>query len=248
MANMLMSGEEKSILVAGQALAVWGVYYLDKRIPLDQLSPLTSRDIDFYNKRATSIAEYAEHVRSYLQDHGLHLSTYHVTMTDHTPNTAKWYIHDDSNNGIGIDFLDYLSGLSREEIERNADEISIGDKAFLILSPVFCLKARINNLLILYPSLGKSKERIENEEERVKLGIQIVKYHLQEMHYWPNPETQKIAMKRTMQVIKLAKSSLGRQLYKTRGISVLDAIPLGVFDDRFYQHTLTNAAKKLGIV
>lgn len=240
MANLLISGEEKSILVAGQALAVWGAYYLDERVPLEQLAPLTSRDIDFYNKRSASVTEYAAHVREYLQQQGLDMTIYTADMGDHTSNIAKWYLCEaNSTEGIEVDFLDFLSGLSRDEIESNADEITIFDKSFLILSPVYCLKSRVNNLLKLYPQLGKSKDRLDNEEERVKLGIQIVRYHLQEMYYWGN-DNQKRAMKRAMQVIKLARSSLGRQLWREKKISLLDAIPTNVFDGRFYEYTFSS--------
>jgi len=45
------SGTAKSILVAGQALAFWGAYYLDEHAPAEYDTALASRDIDFFEPR-----------------------------------------------------------------------------------------------------------------------------------------------------------------------------------------------------
>lgn len=239
----------QSILVAGQALSFWGHYYLSSSM---DLSALSSRDIDFYNKRTQQIQNYVGRVREYLQTQGLELREQYPDLLDHQFATALWEISGDitvssgqKQNVLIVDFLNFVGGLSDEDLEGNSEEVKLDDKTFRVLSPILCLKARVHNLLNLYPG-KKSPEKIQNEEDRVRLAIEIVRLHIEELFYWQH-DGEKMASKRSKKVLKIAQSQLGRKLYREKQISILDAIPKSIFDDRFYSIQCTNAAKRIGI-
>lgn len=241
---------DKSILVAGQALAVWGVYYLGEHIPMDQLSPLASRDIDFYHTRKVGVERYATLMKDYLNQNGLELEAYYPGPEEATINVGKWVIREAEKNEpesdpIEIDFINFISGITTQEIknENNVDTFIVGANKFKILCPTLCLKARINNLLDLYPRLLKPEDRLQNEEERVKLGIQIVCYHIRELIY--QKDDTRRAHDRANQIIEIAKSRNGRLLFRSKGISVLDAIPREGLNAKFYSHHLVDADKKM---
>lgn len=248
LANLLSNPTQEggSILVAGQALAFWGHYYLDEG--LEDLSPLASRDIDFFNRRINNVKKYAQNVRFYLQDHGLELEEDYPNMDDNSFVSGLWQIKNVSSpqkEGVIVDFLNYISGLKDGEVEKYADSIEFDGKSFQVLSPVSCLKTRVHNLLNVYPG-QKSDEKIENEEERVKLAIKIVHKHITELHYW-GKQGSKQSVKRALQVLEIASSDLGKRLYKEKQISILDAIPQNVFDKRFYENNYKAAAIKMGL-
>lgn len=237
-------GTNKSVLVAGQALALWGVYYLSPSIPLEQLSPLTSRDIDFYNARTSDVKKYAELVVDYLKENNLKLTEEYPSADRHTNNVGIWQITDvASNESVIVDFLNYLSGIKQHEVEKpeNIEKMTIGQYTFQILSPTICLKARISNLLDLYPAI-KSAEKIANEKERVKLAVKIVHQHLLEVA----AIDMRHAYNRAKQILEIAKSRLGKRLFKQENISVLDAIPKGIFNENFYNFCLKDASEKMG--
>ncbi len=240
--------DDSAILVAGQALAAWGVYYLSDKVPMEQLSALASRDVDFYNTRTAEVKKYALLMADYLNSHGLQMDVYYPEPGDPTNNVGKWLIKESSpgqeqSEPVEIDFINFISGLNNNEINQNVDVFTIGDKSFEILSPVLCLKARINNLLNLYPTIGKSAERMENEEQRIRLGIQIVRSHLNELILQAN--LPRLAHTRAGQILDIAKSSNGRRLYAEKGISVIDAIPIHGLHEKFYQISMRDAEQKM---
>lgn len=235
------------VLVAGQALAVWGAYYLGE-LPLDQLSPLASRDIDFYTARIESVKNHITQLEQHLQkqDLSLQVNFAHIDKDAHAPNALLMRISSqDGSEPVIVDFLDTLYGLTPKELMKGNDKITMGEQSFYILNPVLCLKARISNLLDLYRRLGKSEERMANEEERVKLGIQIVHAHLSELIYHV-PNGQRIAHSRAKVILEIAKSSLGRKLLREKHINILTAIPMQGLDDQFYKHGYLDAHRKLG--
>jgi hypothetical protein len=61
---------------------------------------------------------------------------------------------------------------------KTSKSLIIGEVKFWVLNPVLCLKARIHNLLYLYPRLGSSEEKARIEYERVKTAILVVRLHL----------------------------------------------------------------------
>jgi len=246
MASLLAEEDDHVVLVAGQALAVWGAYYLADNIPLEQLSPLASRDIDFFEARTARVKDYVVRLKEYFEKNNLTMKVSYPTADDFTPNVALMAISSpDEPEPLIVDFLNGICGLSTTEIEKGADKIRIGAEEFWILNPAFCLKSRIYNLVDLYPRLGKSSDKIDNEKARVKLGILIVKYHLLELMYHI-PDGDRIAANRVKIIIEIAKSQLGKKLWRQKEISVLDAIPERGLDPKFYQYVYNDAAKKMG--
>lgn len=247
MAGLLAENDDHVVLVAGQALAVWGAYYLANDIPLDQLSPLASRDIDFYETRTARVKKYVVKLKEYFDKNNLIMQVNYPGPDDFTINVALMSIRSPGETEpLIIDFLNGIGGVSSTEMGKGADRITIGNDSFWILNPAYCLKSRIYNLMDLYPRMGKSAEKMENEEARVKLGILIVKYHLLELIYHV-PDGERIAADRVKIIIEIAKGKLGKSLWRKKGISVLDAIPDHGLNPKFYQYTYIDAARKIGL-
>ena len=221
----------------------WGDYYLSASFPPATLDPLTSRDIDFYERETTRIHEYIANLRNVCTKMGLQMGDpFFPTMDDATFETAMISISTQTDNPIVIDFLDCVSGLKHHEVEKNADQIEVEGRKFWVLNPCYCLKARVYNLVTLYPRLGKSEERIAIEAQRVALGIEIVRKHLSD--FIAKGEMRN-AHKRSMAIIKLAKTPIGRTLYRKYGLDVLSAIPDAGLDQRFYQYVRPDAVRYL---
>ncbi len=188
--------------------------------------------------------KYAELVVDYLKENNLKLTEEYPSADRHTNNVGIWQITDvASNESVIVDFLNYLSGIKQHEVEKpeNIEKMTIGQYTFQILSPTICLKARISNLLDLYPAI-KSAEKIANEKERVKLAVKIVHQHLLEVA----AIDMRHAYNRAKQILEIAKSRLGKRLFKQENISVLDAIPKGIFNENFYNFCLKDASEKMG--
>lgn len=238
-------GGTRTILVAGQALAFWGNYYIGDDL---DLSPLSSRDIDFYTARTDRVKAYTQQVAKYLSNHNLQLRQTYPDLADNQFATALWNIEgevaDTSGgviNNLVVDFLNFISGITPEDNMANtAIKVTAGDTSFYVMNPILCLKSRVNNLLHVYPG-RKPQAQIINEEKRVGIAITIVKIYIRETFYGTGKASKKEAKKQSKKIVKIAKSALGRKLYRDKGIILLDAIPTDIFDTAFYQRTIESA-------
>jgi hypothetical protein len=141
-----------------------------------------------------------------------------------------------------VDFIDHVEGvLDKDFNNQGVDKITIGDGSFWIMNPVLCLKARIHNLVSLYPRLGKSPERMDVEIERVKLAIKIVKEHLKDVL----AHDVRKALTRSKVVTGISKRRIARDLLDRHGINILDAIPLEGFPALYYERELPDFQRKL---
>lgn len=245
LAKAAIDREDHAILVAGQALAFWGEYYFDESAPLYQLDPLTSRDIDFYERRKDKVASYIEQARVQLEERGIRIKEVNYPgIEDHTIHTAILALEiPDEPDALLVDFLWSVDGLKDQEVLKGADKIEIDEYVLYVLNPILCLKSRINNLLVLYPRLGVPKEKMETEIQRVIAGIQITKVHLQDLVY--NEGNIREAHKRAQLIIQIARRRMGRTLLKKHGINILDAIPSAGLNPNFYKYVLPAAEQKL---
>lgn len=232
---------QHAVLVAGQALTIWGAYYLaGKRSPAD-LAPLNSRDIDFYEGNPSNVRAYINRYQAILEGNQIRLTDVrYASLDDNTFQTAilalevPW-----EKDPLVVDFLDSINGLSQKELKGGADEISLYGKNFWVLNPVLCLKSRISNLINLYPRLGKNQARIEEEQQRVALMIEIVRLHLQDLI--SEEGTYRLGLNRLKVIIDIAKSRLGRQLLSRHQLKILEAVPQEGLPARFYQFVLKDA-------
>lgn|GEM_PF-2742445 len=242
------SGTAKSILVAGQALAFWGAYYLDEHAPAEYDIALASRDIDFFERRIERVREYIDAMKSVVETYGAQMSDpLYPTLDDSTFQTAILELnHPSLSQPIIIDFLGSVDGLTDQEVECGADTINVNGKSLPILNPVLCLKARIHNLLVLYPRLGKSDDRMAVELLRVKAAIEIVRAYLIDLRQHNPKDGARKAHQRIRPLLKLArKNSLGRELYRRYAVNVLDAFEGAGFPDRFMTTTVADLRQKI---
>jgi hypothetical protein len=123
------------LLVGGQALAFWAVWFKIES-PAD-LGDKVTTDADFIGSRANAAALNKQ----------LHWTIWEPSFDDATPQTAKLSKRVDNNGIKQIDFLSSIIGLDTNEIRTRAVEITLPPKAQIsILHPIDVLTSRLKNL------------------------------------------------------------------------------------------------------
>lgn len=110
----------RAILVAGQALALWGEHY---GIEYDDSSvnPLASKDVDFFEGRRDKIERYIEAIRSKLASAGFSIKDTHwARWSDSTPEVAKLILVAPDQSEFVVDFLGHVAGLTDKQINRKS--------------------------------------------------------------------------------------------------------------------------------
>ena len=125
-----------SLLVGGQALAIWATLFRVAR-PVE-LSVAISSDLDFL-ARASSARALKESLKDW---------TLWITRPDdHSVNTAKLTQRVGKSGVKQIDFLSSIQGLSTEAIRRRGVPITLkSGKTILVLHPLDVLESRLQNL------------------------------------------------------------------------------------------------------
>lgn len=106
-------GIGQGVLIAGQALAFWGEYYLDDSYPADRRQALSSRDLDLFERRRSRVMKYLEGMREVVVRHGAELTKPHFAMMDeHTINTTIMQLsHPEMEAPLVIEYLSCVGGL-----------------------------------------------------------------------------------------------------------------------------------------
>lgn len=131
---------QRLILVGGQALETWG-HVFKVLAPTGDHEPLTE-DTDFLGSRKD-----AQWLSKLL---GRETTELHLARDfDPSPNTAILYLQRPGDRLLMIDFLSAIIGVSTEDIERTAVQISVAGVKLNVLHPVLCLKSRLANLQAL---------------------------------------------------------------------------------------------------
>lgn len=154
---------DRLILIGGQALLLWGEYYLIDKLTGKQLESLASDDLDFMGRRPeVEDCAKAWHGEARLPD-----------IDDHTPQSGMVFVN---NKGVKevIDFLPQVYGISHNDALRFSDRMKFGENTVRVLSPPLCLKSRIENL----NGLGYGEAKIEREKVRVIAAMSACYYYL----------------------------------------------------------------------
>ena len=123
------------LLVGGQALAFWAVWF--KIETPAELGDKVTTDADFVGSSKNARA---------LNKH-LHWTMWTPSLDDSTPQTAKLTKRVDSNGVKQIDFLHSIVGLDTKEIRKRAVEIKLQPSSNIsVLHPVDVLTSRLKNL------------------------------------------------------------------------------------------------------
>lgn len=154
---------DRVILIGGQALLLWGEYYLVNKLTGEQLESLASDDLDLMGRKPEVIdCANAWHGRAELPD-----------IDDHTPQSGMVFIN---NRGVTevVDFLTQIYGISHSDALRFSDKMKFGENTVRVLSPPLCLKSRIENL----NGLGYGEAKSEREKVRVTAAMSACYYYL----------------------------------------------------------------------
>jgi hypothetical protein len=132
--------QSKSIVIGGQALALWCRFFLDRAPQIANFYSLSSEDLDVYG--STSEAKSLAHL---LSEAELHIPP----LWDNSPNaavvTGKIGIHP-----VRIDFMRSVLGVEDHALRRNyvtlSKETDNGTLSINLMHPLDCLRSRLSNI------------------------------------------------------------------------------------------------------
>jgi hypothetical protein len=198
-----------ALLVGGQALATWAVYY--KIQPVGALSKSVTMDADFIGTRDVA--------RALQRRLGHPWKVREGTLDDAGGQVAKVYATLPGEGVKQVDFLSGVVGLDTKAIRARATQLILTDDVTVhVLHPLDVLESRLRNLAALASKqnpIGVAQARLA-----VKIARAFVESHMRSAG---DPRIVRQAVKR------LEKLALDRQLYQvafTYDIDVLAAVPV----------------------
>lgn len=224
--EILESADADSLLVGGQALALWAELY-GAAIP-EELSQGISGDVDFIGsvKAASSLGE-----RLNSREHngvGSKWKLYRVAPGDATPQTAKLGM---TVPGLGvkeIDFLGSIVGLDTKDARDDAVEVTLGNgKTIRVLHPIDVLRSRLHNLASL------ESKRSEQGYAQARLAISVVAAFLRRQ---AAEASKRELLDHVKEIREIALDRSLAKVYYECGFDVLSCVPVGrIQDENFRQ-------------
>jgi hypothetical protein len=130
----------RPIIVGGQSVNIWAELYYGRNQELDELGPLTSKDLDFYhNKEAErKLAESLENGELQFPE-----------GDDHTPSAAV-VTGTLGGRRVVIDFMAHVKGVDDDSLLKNsitfADEEDPEGISITLMHPLDCVRSRLSNI------------------------------------------------------------------------------------------------------
>lgn len=198
-----------ALLVGGQALATWAVYYGVQ--PVGELSRVVTMDADFIG--SSNIAQELQ------RSLGSPWKLRKGTLDDFGGQVAKVYATVAEEGVKQIDFLSGIVGLDTDAIHKRASQLALADGTTIqLLHPLDVLESRLRNL----EALPSKQNAIGVAQAR--LAVSVVRAFIEHfMDEAGDPRTVRQAVKR---VEKLALDTRLSTVAFTYEIDVLAAIPL----------------------
>jgi len=198
-----------ALLVGGQALATWAVYYGIR--PVGELSRAVTMDVDFIGRSSTAEALQRSLGRPWKLRKG--------TLDDAGGQVAKVYATVPGEGIKQVDFLSGIVGIDTEGLRKRATEITLADGvAVHLLHPLDVLENRLRNL----DAVASKRNAIGVAQAR--LAVSVVRAFIEgHMDAGGDPRTLRQAVKR---VEKLALDTRLSRVAFTYDIDVLSAIPV----------------------
>ena len=154
---------DRIILIGGQALLLWGEYYLINVLSGEQLESLASDDLDLMGRRPEVIdCANAWHGQARLPD-----------IDDNTPQSGMVFITNQGATEV-VDFLPQVYGISHSDALRFSDRMKFGENEVRVLSPPLCLKSRVENL----NGLGYGEAKTKREIVRVTAAMTACYFYM----------------------------------------------------------------------
>ena len=198
-----------ALLVGGQALATWAVYY-DVQ-PVGKLSRVVTMDADFIGSTETA--------RALQRSLGPPWRVRTGSLDDFGPQVAKVYATLPDKGIKQVDFLSGIVGLDTDAIRKRASELTLADGTTVhLLHPLDVLESRLRNL----DALPSKRNAIGVAQAR--LAVNVVRAFIE--HYMDEagePRTVRQAVKRVERLALDTKLSRVAFIYD---IDVLAAVPV----------------------
>jgi hypothetical protein len=218
-----------ALLVGGQALATWAVYYGIQ--PVGELSRVVTMDADFIG--TSNIAQELQ------RSLGSPWKLRKGTIDDFGGQIAKVYATVPQEGVKQIDFLSGIIGLETAKIRKRASQLTLEDGTSIwLLHPLDVLESRLRNL----DALPSKRNAIGVAQAR--LAVSVVRAFIgQFMDTSGDPRTVRQAIKR---VEKLALDTRLSTVAFTYEIEVLAAIPVErVAYQRFHERQWPKMLERL---
>jgi hypothetical protein len=197
-----------ALLVGGQALATWAVYYGIQ--PAGELSRVVTMDAGFIGSNET-----AQKLQRSL---GQPWKLRKATLDDFGPQVAKVYATLPEQGIKQVDFLSGIVGLDTDAIRRRASLLTLEDGTTVqLLHPLDVLESRLRNLDAL-PS-----KRNATGVAQARLAVSVVRAFIE--HYMNEAGDPRIVRQAVKRVEKLALDNRLLRVAFTYDIDVLAAIP-----------------------
>lgn len=191
--HQVAKAHEPMILVGGQALETWGLFF-DVLAPTGDRHPLTE-DTDWLGSKRDA--------QWLCEQLGLHITEIKFAGdTDNTVNTAYAYLQRPDGRVVMMDFLRAIVGPSNDDVRRLAVPVRVdGEVTLYILHPLLCLESRMANLAQI------SSKRRGNGPMQAVWAVQIVEAYLRSV---VTKGTQRDAISACHRVAELAEYKSGR--------------------------------------
>ncbi len=218
----------RALLVGGQALAFWALYYQIR--PVGILSEAVTMDADFIGP-----AQVARDLKEKL---GGRWQLHEAGLDDMSGQTAKVYEVLAGNGLKQVDFLSGIIGLDARAVRRRAVQVQVDPGVEVnVLHPLDVLESRLQNLRTL-----PSKQNAFGIAQ-ARLAVEVVRAFIDDMLAAGNSRSVFQAIKR---VSKIALNSALARTAFDYAIDVLAAVPAApVVGDEFQARSWPDVVAKL---
>ncbi len=158
---------DEAVVVGGMAVSILANAY-----GLESEEPCLTVDGDFFGDRL-ALERAAEQIRSA----GMQVRMFVSTLDDqNTPNSGKLAIDVAPDaKPVEVDFLFRLDGLSADDIEDRAVQVTFSGRSIKVIHPLLLLENKINNLALYPPKRGPAGVN------QARISIEIAKAHLNQL-------------------------------------------------------------------
>ena len=219
----------EALLVGGQALAAWAVFYDVE--PVGVLSGAVTMDADFIGTKDVARALHRQLGHPWKVREG--------TLDDAGGQVAKVYATVPDEGIKQVDFLSGIVGLDTQKIRGRATELELSDGVVVhVLHPLDVLESRLRNLAVL-----SSKQNAVGVEQ-ARLSVQVVRAFIEgHMADRGDPRIVRQAVKR---VQNLALDTALSHVAFTYDIDVLAAVPVErISYSRFHEEQWPRVLRRL---
>jgi hypothetical protein len=225
----------RALLVGGQSLAFWALYYGVR--PVGVLSETVTMDVDFIGtaETATRLVELL----------GKPWQLHKGTLDEASAQVAKVYRVLPENGLKQIDFLSGIVGLDSAQVAARGAEVETpGGALFRVLHPLDVLESRLQNLATL-----PAKQNAFGVAQ-AKLAVQVAGAFIG--HSLAEAQRPRVVFQAIKRVAQLALDSRLAQTTFEHDIDVLSAVPVEQistpeFRERRWPRVLARLARKRGV-